>query len=353
MGCLLHGVLLAQEVQNGLLFEHKSHYWGTFSRTEGSKNHAFEYENTSDAPIIISRVKATCGCTAVEWEKKPIMPGEKGRVEVQFNPDKFSGYFNKKVSVYTNASSKPIDLKVSGRIRVNRMVKDQFNHFLGVLKSNKNLLDFGELEKNDEKLTQHLQMINITRDTVFFEILEVPKGMEAKQTSNKIVPGGRCSLEVSFVPNEMDVWGHMKIPLLVSVKRGMQETIEKLPIKCSFIDCFSMMSEEEKENAPIPEIIMDTEEIILESMKPGKEMSLKILVKNNGKAPLILRSIELPNESFIMKKYDRQIEAGKTGEIRVLCKEEKDFEQGNEEKLVLWTNSPKAYRIEKKILRKY
>ena len=38
----------------------------------------FEFTNTGNAPLIISNVKSTCGCTVPKKPKGPIMPGETG-----------------------------------------------------------------------------------------------------------------------------------------------------------------------------------------------------------------------------------------------------------------------------------
>ena len=44
----------------------------------------FEFTNTGNAPLIISNVKSTCGCTVPKKPKGPIMPGETGKIEVKF-----------------------------------------------------------------------------------------------------------------------------------------------------------------------------------------------------------------------------------------------------------------------------
>ncbi|MBQ0787283.1 MAG: DUF1573 domain-containing protein, partial [Oceanihabitans sp.] len=35
----------------------------------------FEFTNTGDAPLIISKVSSSCGCTVPSSPKEPIMPG--------------------------------------------------------------------------------------------------------------------------------------------------------------------------------------------------------------------------------------------------------------------------------------
>jgi hypothetical protein len=48
----------------------------------------FEFENASDAPLVINDVKTSCGCTSPEWTTKPVMPGEN---ECKVTSEKSSG----------------------------------------------------------------------------------------------------------------------------------------------------------------------------------------------------------------------------------------------------------------------
>ena len=43
----------------------------------------FEFTNTGNAPLIISKASSTCGCTVPKKAEGPIMPGEVGKIEVK------------------------------------------------------------------------------------------------------------------------------------------------------------------------------------------------------------------------------------------------------------------------------
>lgn len=46
----------------------------------------FSYKNTGDAPLVITDIKTSCGCTVPEdWSKEPLAPGEAGKFTVKFN----------------------------------------------------------------------------------------------------------------------------------------------------------------------------------------------------------------------------------------------------------------------------
>ncbi|WP_010520726.1 DUF1573 domain-containing protein [Aquimarina agarivorans] len=75
----------------------------------------FEFTNTGNAPLIISRVYSSCGCTIPKKPEDPIAPGEKGEIEVKYDTKRV-GPIRKTISVYSNADSVPFPLKIKGTI---------------------------------------------------------------------------------------------------------------------------------------------------------------------------------------------------------------------------------------------
>lgn len=80
----------------------------------GSK--VFTFKNTGDKPLILSRVKPTCGCTIAEYPKEPIAPGESGEIKVGYDTKRLNA-FNKTIEVHSNAveSGRKI-LRIKGKI---------------------------------------------------------------------------------------------------------------------------------------------------------------------------------------------------------------------------------------------
>lgn len=67
-------------------------------------NYVYKFKNTGDAPLIISSVTGSCGCTIPRsYPTGKIMPGEGGEIEVEFNSDNKWGIQNITISVNTNA----------------------------------------------------------------------------------------------------------------------------------------------------------------------------------------------------------------------------------------------------------
>lgn len=75
----------------------------------------FEFTNTGSAPLIITKVKASCGCTIPTKPEKPIMPGETGEIEVKYDTNRVIP-FRKTITVTSNADTPNIALKIKGTV---------------------------------------------------------------------------------------------------------------------------------------------------------------------------------------------------------------------------------------------
>lgn len=75
----------------------------------------FEFKNTGKTAVIITDVKASCGCTATDYTKTPIKPGETAKVTATYNAAN-KGAFTKTVTVTTNAETAPKVLSFKGTV---------------------------------------------------------------------------------------------------------------------------------------------------------------------------------------------------------------------------------------------
>ncbi len=70
--------------------------------TEGeTRQMVFEFTNTGSETLQIDLATA-CRCTDLRWTQEPVLPGERGRVEVDFDSTGFSGDVKKTVDIIAN-----------------------------------------------------------------------------------------------------------------------------------------------------------------------------------------------------------------------------------------------------------
>lgn len=108
---------VAAQKQAEIKFDKKIHNFGTFSEANAVQMCTFEFTNVGDAPLVLNQVAASCGCTATQYTKTPVGPGEKGKVEVCYNgAGKIPGHFKKSITVRTNGATESTRLYIEGEM---------------------------------------------------------------------------------------------------------------------------------------------------------------------------------------------------------------------------------------------
>lgn len=99
-----------------LKFEVAEYDFGTIHTDSMAVTATFEFINNGDAPLVINKVSASCGCTTPDWTREPVSAKGKGFVKVSYNPKNRPGAFTKTISVWSNSSDKPITLRIKGKV---------------------------------------------------------------------------------------------------------------------------------------------------------------------------------------------------------------------------------------------
>ncbi|MEH0157991.1 DUF1573 domain-containing protein [Limibacter armeniacum] len=98
----------AQQAENTatseLKFSEKTFDFGDISQGD-VVTHVFKFENSGAAPLVLSNVSTTCGCTAPAWPREPIAPGETAEITIKFNSRGKMGKQNKVITINSNASN--------------------------------------------------------------------------------------------------------------------------------------------------------------------------------------------------------------------------------------------------------
>ena len=77
----------------------------------------FTYTNTGKAPLLITDIKSTCGCTVPQdWSKEPLEPGASSQFTVKFN-GKGTNKVTKTVTLTANTESGKETVKITAFIK--------------------------------------------------------------------------------------------------------------------------------------------------------------------------------------------------------------------------------------------
>jgi len=134
--------------------------------------HRFGIKNTGDTDLAITRVKASCGCTAVKSSKNSIPPGEEAYVEARFTLRGRRGKQNKSILVESNDPATPrMRLYLKGEIVTEVAMEPRYLNFSQVHK------DIGATQSVDlVSLRPAIRITQIKSDSKAFEATIDPDG---------------------------------------------------------------------------------------------------------------------------------------------------------------------------------
>lgn len=98
-----------------VLLEKSSLSLDTFSWKE-AQDTSFVLKNSGSHLLVIEGVDTSCGCISTSYPNKPVYPGDSVNLNVTYKAD-HSGHFDKTITVYCNAKSSPIVLKITGNAK--------------------------------------------------------------------------------------------------------------------------------------------------------------------------------------------------------------------------------------------
>lgn len=90
-----------------LAFATENHNFGNVAEGPAA-DFTFSFRNTGKEPIILQKVQPACGCTAADYSKEPILPGQSGYVKASYSTQGRPGPFTKTISVLSNAGAKTL-----------------------------------------------------------------------------------------------------------------------------------------------------------------------------------------------------------------------------------------------------
>lgn len=112
---LLGFSLTAQDVTAKIEFKTETVDYGEIAKgADGVR--VFEFTNTGKAPLIISDVRSSCGCTIPKKPEDPIMPGKTGEIQVKYDTNRV-GPIRKAITVISNADTPTKVLKIKGEVK--------------------------------------------------------------------------------------------------------------------------------------------------------------------------------------------------------------------------------------------
>lgn len=104
------------EKQAIITFDKKEHDFGTLLQGE-VVTYSFHFTNTGNAPLLISSVNSSCGCTVGSYPHEPIAPGKDGSIKATYDSKSHHGQQNRTLTVMSNTMPAKTILRIKAKVQ--------------------------------------------------------------------------------------------------------------------------------------------------------------------------------------------------------------------------------------------
>lgn len=106
----------SSDKQAVITFDKVEHDFGTLLQGE-VVTYSFHFTNTGTMPLIISSVGTSCGCTAGDYPREPIAPGEKGAIKATYDSKGHHGFQSRTLTVVSNTMPSKTILRLKAKVQ--------------------------------------------------------------------------------------------------------------------------------------------------------------------------------------------------------------------------------------------
>lgn len=339
--------MMAQQPK--ITFEKTEHDFGKINEADGRVTTVFNFRNEGMAPLVLSNVRASCGCTTPNWTREPINPGESGQITVTYNPNGRPGRFQKTITVTSNAEEATIKLYIKGEVipKPAQPAPDSYPVKMGNLSLKTNTLNIGTI-KMGQAVTKEIEYANKTKDPVTIAMIIPAKGTDGQVTLEKANPNETGKLLFVIDSKQLKTYGPVEMYAYVVINGKKILTNDyRITIKVEVVEDFSKMSVAEKQNAPILEIPGTIDFGVVAAGK--KNIKKSIIFKNNNANQLIVRRIYNANPGILTCAATGKVKANKDGVLTVALntlQDGKPMAAGQySRQITLYTNDPQRSKV--------
>ncbi|MDR2287089.1 MAG: DUF1573 domain-containing protein [Prevotellaceae bacterium] len=292
--------------QAKIQFSDTKHDFGNVKEANGPVSHVFTFKNTGNAPLVIKNVETSCGCTSPEYTKEPVQPGKSGTVKATFDPSGRPNYFDKNLTVTSNAENSSVVLNIKGDVQAKVLtIEEQYPFAIDKVRFKSRIFELYKVLSTGTR-TENLEVINTGTTPAILVFENVPAYITIKADPVSIPAGSKGTISCTYNATKKIDYGSVTDDITVKIK-GVKGT---LTVRANIIEDFSGLTSAELEKAPV--VTREKTNHQFDKIKKGEKVSATFEIKNEGKTDLIIRKVTSDSKYVKSTIAENTVKPGKS-----------------------------------------
>jgi hypothetical protein len=271
--------------QAKIQFSEVQHDFGNVKEVNGPVSHVFTFKNMGNTPLVIQNVETSCGCTSPEYTKEPVHPGKSGIVKATFDPSGRPDYFDKKLTVISNAENNRVVLTINGTVVAKVLtVEEQYPFAVDKVRFKNGTFELYRVLSTGIR-TENLEVINTGTTPAILIFENVPEHITINAEPVSIPAGAKGTIRCIYNAAKKKDFGPVVDNITVRVKTAKNT----LSVRANIEEDFTALTPDELAKAPV--IATEKTNHQFDTIRKGSKVTESFQIKNDGKSDLIIRKI--------------------------------------------------------------
>lgn len=337
--CFVVGSLIVTaQVVKPVQFKEEAFDFGQVKEGEGPVTHQFEFTNALNRPVKILNVKPSCGCTTPDWTREPVMPGKTGFIQARFDPKGRPGYFNKTLTVTTDADGSSIVLQIKGTVSAGGAdVATEFENSVGNWKVKATSFNLGKIFLKDEFVMNEYEILNSgSKPISYLNKFDGPAYIKLSIEPKTLAPGEKGIIKLRYNGKQKNQYGFQSDNVVIYTDDEL-EPRKSFTVYATLEDYFPKPTPAELAKAP--KLRLSSSSLDFGSVRQNYENVKDFSITNNGKSNLELRAVQ-GNCTCISTQFDKKVvKPGESVIVNIFFNPE-DRKGTHQKSVTVYSNDP-------------
>lgn len=302
----------------------------------------FELRNKGGRKLKITDVKASCGCTAVEYPKEEIPSGSNFTIKLTYDARQL-GHFDKSVCIVSNGSKKPVYLNMKGVVMAN--LKDYSGSYpfaIGDLLIDRNDIEFDDVNKGDNP-TQDIYILNNGTKVFTPNMMHLPPFLTAVTTPEKLGPGRSGKISVTLNSSNLHDYGLTQTSIYLARDLGEKISSDnEISVSAILLPGFVGVTEANKQYAP--KMVLSADSLTFDFNGKSKR-SEDIVITNNGRTDLKITALQMFTSGLKVTLGKRELKPGESTKLKITAYSAELKKARSKPRVLMITNDPDRAKV--------